>query len=102
MNARLTEVIASLIRGGRPDLANRVARGSGGLDLLADDTFETDPPDDETVAIETPKKYRDRTNRCPPGYRSNDKPICIDMKERDKKRRWEKQQRAKERREKRK
>jgi hypothetical protein len=53
---------------------------------------------DEATAIETPKKYRNRTNRCPPGHRSNEKETCIDMKERRKKRRWEQQQKARERR----
>ena len=60
-------------------------------------TIATD--DDEATAIETPKKWRNRTGRCPPGHRSNEKETCIDMKERRKKRRWEQQQRAKERRE---
>jgi hypothetical protein len=58
-----------------------------------------DEDEDEATAIETPKKYQNRTNRCPPGYRGNEKRTCIDMKERRKKRRWEQQQRAKERRE---
>lgn len=57
-----------------------------------------EPMDDEATAIESPKQYRTRTNRCPPGHRGNEKRTCIDMKERRKKRRWEKQQRAKERR----
>jgi|GEM_PF-3914765 len=54
--------------------------------------------DDEATAIESPKQYQKRTNRCPPGHRGNEKRTCVDMKERRKKRRWEKQQRAKERR----
>jgi hypothetical protein len=71
----------------------REFRGRGGAEAGADDEV------DEATALETPKKYRNRTGRCPPGHRGNEKETCIDMKERRKKRRWEQQQRAKERRE---
>ena len=87
------ETIAALLRAGRPDLAVLVGRQVIGVDVV--DAID----DEEAVAIETPTKYRNRTNRCPPGYRSNEKKTCIDMKERRKRQRWEKQQRMKERRE---
>lgn len=75
----------------------KVLRGKSEAAADALDTEQSQ--EDEATAIETPKKYRNRTGRCPPGHKSNEKETCIDMKERRKKRRWEKQQRDKERRE---
>ncbi len=52
------------------------------------------------LARESPNQYKKRTDKCPPGYRGNEKTKCIDMKEVRKKKAWQRQQMLKDRREK--